>query len=56
MTVQDVFSNVEFRRANNVKLFGFNVVGTRGGNGGGGISSRGGSNGAFGVCLACHAK
>jgi len=43
---------VEFRRVSNAELLGFNVAGSRGGNGGGEISSRGGRIGAFGACFA----
>jgi hypothetical protein len=51
-----VFSNVEFRRANNAEVLAFKVGGNRGaslrgGNGGGEISSLGGRIGAFGACL-----
>ena len=50
-TVQPVFSNVEFRRVSNAELLGFRVAGSRGGNGGGEISSLGGRIGLFGTCF-----
>ena len=57
MTVQPVFSNVEFRRVSIAELLGFSVAGSRdgtgrGGNGGGEISSLGGRIGVFGACFA----